>query len=335
MTVRMKRRSNKYTRKHTRKLRKPLLTQFESYIKYLHLGKTESPDLKPIEFTKQNSLPHTEIIEISKKILLDIIHKSTYSVLPYYFMQQSIPIKYQDDYVSKYNSGNCVFFAKKVLRELKTHGIHGYLIPATTLQNLMQPDFPEFCHCVVLVKSENFFILYEPAFYILEPIVINIDGTPTPYRIDVYEKEWLYTYDSETNRINVTDRDGNHLLYYNIMNILNPTLAISYPVNIHNKRLPIVRYDAYQNRKRAHLSVRLDTKCLEGYNVLYDKTNYDGWFPRFDYNELLDMPISDKEKKHKLSLWIGLSTDQCKSLLCNKTDLINKIYDIIKYNHKL
>ena len=338
MTVRMKYRSRKRNPMNITKRKrkhKPRRHPLEVYSKYLHLGIKEEPHLVPFDFNsiETHVLPE-EISAISKKIIVDTVHNSTYSLLPYYFMDKNIPIKDQDDYVSKYNSGNCVFFAKKILRELKRNKIQGYLIPATTLSHLVQPGFPEFCHCVVLVKSPNYFIIYEPAFYILEPIFIHIDGTPTPYKINVYEKEWLYTYDKLSNRIRVTDIDGNDLLYYSLMNILNPTMAISYPVNIHNKRLPIVKYDAHKNRKHAHLSIRLDTKCLEGYNVQNENAEQDGWFPRFPYEDLLNEPISDMEKKAKIGQWVGLSNEQCKDLQSTKSDLINKVFLIIRYNHE-
>jgi hypothetical protein len=329
---------NKTKRKHKRKQhnKHPL----ELYSNYLHLGIKEEPNLIPIDFSveNQNQMDIKDLSAISRKILFDTIHNSTYSLLPYYFMNENIPIKHQDDYVSKYNSGNCVFFAKKVLHELKRNGIRGYLIPATTLPSLRQPGFPEFCHCVVLVKSENYFIIYEPAFYVLEPILVHIDGSPSAYSVDVYDNEWLYTYDRNTNRINVTDSNGNPLLYYSLMNVLNPTTAISYPVNIYNKRLPIVKYDAYNNRKQAHLSIRLDTKCLEGYHTQMDDQvgdkEEDGWFPRFPYSNLLNEPISDTEKKARIGEWVGLSNKNCQSLQCKKSDLVNKVFWIIKYHHK-
>jgi len=327
-TKRNRNRKQKIKRKH------PL----ELYSEYLHLGINEEPKLIPIDFSVENRMDIENLSSISKKILVDTVHNSTYSLLPYYFMEQHIPIKNQDDYVSKYDSGNCVFFAKKILRELKRKGIRGHLIPATTLSHLMQPGFPEFCHCVVLVKLENYFIIYEPAFYILEPIIIHIDGTPSAYKVSVYEKEWLYSYDKDTNRINVTDSDGNPLLYYSMMNVLNPTTAISYPVNIHNKRLPIVKYDAYKNKKQAHLSIRLDTKCLEGYQMPSDSYREDeeelGWFPKFPYSDLLNEPISDIEKKERIGQWVGLSNEQCQFLQCNKPDLIDKVFWIIKYHHE-
>jgi len=342
MTVRMKYRSrkrkpiNKTKRKRKQKIKKHPL---ELYSNYLHLGINEEPNLIPIDFSigSRRQMNIEYISSISKKILIDTVHNSTYSLLPYYFMDENIPIKNQDDYVSKYDSGNCVFFAKKILSELKRKGIYGYLIPATTLPHLMQPGFPEFCHCVVLVKSENYFIIYEPAFYVLEPIIVHIDGKPSSYKVNVYEKEWLYTYDKGKNRINVTDSEGNPLLYYSIMNVLNPTTAISYPVNIHNKRVPIVKYDAYKNKKHAHLSIRLDTKCLEGYQMPIDShSQHDetGWFPKFQYGDLLNQPISDIEKKTRMGEWIGLSNEQCKALKCDRSELIDKVFWIIKYHHE-
>jgi len=305
----------------------------KTYAQYLRLGKTEQPRLLKIEFIIQEN---PNIQEISKKLLLDIIHSSTYSLLPYYFSPH-IQVENHDDYLSTSNSGNCVFFAKKVQNELKKHGIRGYLIPATTLSYLMQPGFPELCHCVVLVKTRTHFIIYEPAFYILEPIYVPIDGTPVQYMIDVYEKNWSYQYDERTNRINVFDNNGEPNLYYSLIEVQNPSTSISYPVNIHNQRIPIVKYDCNKKAKDAHLSIRLDTKCLEGYCSTpkdeRDRLEEDGWFPRLDYKPILESPGSEEEKKQILGSWIGLSETQCNSLKCKRDELINKILAIIKYHH--
>jgi len=308
----------------------------ETYAQYLRLGKTEEPHLIKTEFSIQE---HPDIQRISKTLLSDIIQSSTYSLLPYYFSPNS-PVEKHDDYLSESNSGNCVFFAKKVQKELQKHGIRGYLIPATTLSYLMQPGFPELCHCVVLVRTPVYFIIYEPAFYILEPIFVPIDGTPVQYMIDVYEKNWTYQYDAPNNRINVLDNNGEPNLYYSLLEVQNPSTAISYPVNIHNQRIPIVKYDCNKKAKDAHLSIRLDTKCLEGYCSTQKNTvdmngleDDNGWFPRFDYKPILDSPGSEEEKKEQIGSWIGLSENQCISLQCKRDELINKIFAVIMHDH--
>lgn len=308
------------------------------YESYLNLGVREEPKYIDTEFQIQN---HPNIDTISKKLLIDTIGKNTYSLLPYYFIP-NINISEQDDYISEMNSGNCVFFAKKVLKALEKKGIQGYLIPATTLKSLIQPGFPEFCHCVVLVRVAEYFIIYEPAFYIIEPIYVPIDGTPKKYSIDVYEKSWSYRYDNTTNRILVEDDNGEQLLYYYLRNIENPSTAISYPVNIHNRRLPIVKYDPLNKKKQAHLSIRLDTNCLEGYQYRElsedstDSTDYEnhGWFPILDYKSILDSELSDIQKKDQLGSWEGLSNRQCTSLQCNHSDLIDKLFLIINYHYR-
>jgi len=329
-------RSKKQSKKYNEKIHPKV------YESYLNLGIREDPQYVDTEFQIQT---HPYLDTLSKKILFDIIGQNTYSLLPYYFIP-NINIEEQDDYISEMNSGNCVFFAKKVLKELKTQGIQGYLIPATTLQSLIQPGFPEFCHCVVLVRTAEYFIIYEPAFYIIEPIYIPIDGTPKQYQIDIYENPWMYRYDETTNRILVEDESGEQLLYYYLRNIENPSTAISYPVNIHNRRLPIVKYDPLNKKKQAHLSIRLDTNCLEGYQYTEptetidstdrtDSPNYEnnGWFPRLDYKDILDSELSEREKKEKLAEWEGLSQKQCKSLQYNLPDLIDKIFLIINHHY--
>ena len=336
------RRSNKSLKIN---MKPPIIEQIDPkvYESYLNLGITEEPMYKDTEFQIQKN---PNIDRLSRKILVDTVGENTYSLLPYYFIPNT-NVSEQDDYISDMNSGNCVFFAKKVLKALETKGIQGYLIPATTLTSLIQPGYPEFCHCVVLVRVAEYFIIYEPAFYIIEPIYVPIDGSPKQYHIDVYEKSWSYRYDINTNRIIVEDDSGEQLLYYYLRNIENPSTAISYPVNIHNRRLPIVKYDPMNKKKKAHLSIRLDTNCLEGYQYREptepteiinstDSLDYEnhGWLPRLDYKSILDADISEREKKDQLGSWEGLSEKQCSSLQCNLKDLINKLFLIIQYHYR-
>lgn len=307
------RNSKKYNQ--TKKHRKHSYSKL--YKEYMNLGKQEELRYKPLDFVVTTN---PNIIDISKKILLSILKKSTYSTLGYYFIP-NIKIEKQDDNLGKLNTGNCVYFAKRVLRELEKHRIKGYLIPATIIKSLQQPNFPLYAHCVVIVKTETHFIIYEPAFYILEPIFVEINGNPSTYYIDVYEKDWTYKYDELTNKIHVYENDE-PIFYYYLVNVLNPSTAISYPVNIHNKRLPIVKYDVDSKKKEAHLSIRLDNNCLEGYN------KDTGWFEKHDLSKLTDMPV--EEQKPYLSSWEGLSNNQCSSLNCKKKDLINKIIAIMR-----
>ena len=317
--------SNKYRnskRQHTKKHRKQSYSKL--YKEYMNLGKQEELRYKPLDFVVSRN---PNITDISKKILSSILKTSTYSTLGYYFIP-NIKIEKQDEYVAKLNTGNCVYFAKRVLKELEKQKIKGYLIPSTILKSLQQPNFPLYAHCVVIVKTETHFIIYEPAFYILEPIFINLDGNPTTYFIDVYEKDWTYKYDESTNKINVYE-NGEAIFYYYLVNVLNPSTSISYPVNIHNQRLPIVKYDVDSKQKQAHLSIRLDNNCLEGYSKNHEG---DGWFEKHDLSKLNEMPV--QERKPYLSSWAGLSDHQCNSLNCNKNDLMNKIIAIMQIQKK-
>lgn len=313
--------SNKYrnSKKHnkTKKHRKPSYS--ELYKKYMNLGKEEEMKHKPLNFIITTN---PNITDISKKILSSILKTSTYSTLGYYFIP-NVKIEKQDEHVGKMNTGNCVYFAKRVLRELEKHRIKGYLIPGTVLKSLQQPGYPLYAHCVVIVKTPTHFIIYEPAFYILEPIFVNLDGSPSTYFINVYQKDWMYKYDESTNKIHVYE-NGEPIFYYYLVNVLNPSTSISYPVNIKNQRLPIVKYDVDSKTKLAHLSIRLDNNCLEGYNANYEG---DGWFPKYDLSGLNQMPI--EQQQQSLSSWVGLTDHQCSSLNCNKKDLINKIIAIM------
>lgn len=313
--------SNKYrnSKKHNKTKKHRNRPYLRLYKEYMNLGKEEEMKHKPLDFAVTTD---PNIADISKKILSSVLKTSTYSTLGYYFIP-NVKIEKQDEYVGKLNTGNCVYFAKRVLRELEKHRVKGYLIPATVLKSLRQPGYPLYAHCVVIVKTPTHFIIYEPAFYILEPIFVNLDGSPSTHFIDIYQKDWTYKYDELSNKIHVYE-NGEPIFYYYLVNVLNPSTSISYPVNIHNQRLPIVKYDVDSKTKLAHLSIRLDNNCLEGYNSNYEGH---GWFPKYDLSGLKEMPI--EQQQQSLSSWEGLSDHQCSSLNCKKKDLINKIIAII------
>jgi len=300
------------------------------YKKYLTLSETNKAQ-KIIELDKSNimtSLSVEQITEISNKILLDIISNSIYSILPYYFVD-NIDIKKQDyQIVENSNTGNCVAFAIMVSKKLTENNIKNCLIPATLPPNLIQHGYPLYGHVVTMVETSTHFIIYEPAYFILSAIFIPKDGSPVSMYIHLIETKYTFKYDKQNNKINVFSKDDpNKILYdYNLVIITNPGESVSYPIHVLNKRLPIVKYDPIRNKKAAHLSIRLDTKVLEGFDG-------DNWLDRFDWTSLNESP-TNADKINKLGEWSGLSDSQCTKLGYPKSEELKEIVLALIHHHK-
>lgn len=273
--------------------------------------------------------PVDEIKSLSTGILNEIVSSSTYSLLPYYFLDENIGIGDQDEIVSKQNSGNCVSFAHMVLDKLNNLGISGVIIPATLPPRLIQSGYPLYGHVATLLQTEDYFIIFEPAYFIMEPIVVNKNGEITDLKVNVFNAVWKLSYDNKDMKINVT-MDGKPLFYYKMSTIENPSESVSYPINILNKRIPTVKYDNINNRKIAHFSIRVDTQVLEGYNIKH--TSEDQWYSRFEWKTCLEnkeLPV--EEQVRILADWEGLCEMQCSDLgYMDRNELIEKVYSIIK-----
>jgi len=245
--------------------------------------------------------------------------------LPYYFVE-NIDIKNQDYQIIENNntSGNCVAFALMVSKKLTHHKIKNCLIPATLPPSLIQPGYPLYGHVVTMVETETHFIIYEPAYFILSAIFVSKDGSSVTTYVHLIETTYTFNYDKEAGHINVSD-GGSKLFHYKLVIITNPGESVSYPIHILNQRLPIVKYDVNKNKKAAHLSIRLDTKVLEGFNGT-------DWLERFEWSTINEAP-TNAEKINKLSEWPGLSDSQCIQLgYKNPTDLKEIVLAIIQHH---
>jgi hypothetical protein len=235
-----------------------------------------------------------------------------------------------------------------VMAELQKKQIDAIIIPATLPPKLIQDGFPEYGHVVTLLETEECFIICDPAYFILTPIVVKKTGEPVIIDVKVFNSQWSLRYDELNKKINVIT-NGTNLFFYKICVIENPSLAISYPINITNKRLSIVKYSYKDNQKIAHLSIRLDTQKIEGYNIIKND-----WYDAFDWATCLNPELSTEQQIQALSDWDGLSHTQCNDLNflksspssfktahisgelnkkicnCNKDKLVKMIYSIIK-----
>jgi len=288
------------------------------------------PPLLNTEYTKKIcSIDVNELISISSKIIEKIIKSSTYSLLPYYFLEDVVSLEHQDVIVSRQNTGNCVAFAYMVIRQLQTYSIEeAIIVPATLPLRFVQDGYPEYGHVAVVLEAEGHFIIFEPTYFILSPIVIKKTGEPIIIDVVLMNTKWKFVYDETTQRINVSANEE-PVFFYKICIIENPSLAVSCPINKLNKRIPIVKFDYDMNTKMAHLSIRIDIQKLEGYNLHYSGSP-DHWYAKFDWETCLDNELSSKEQIDILSQWDGFSQEQCEHLSVDKVELVEKVYSIIK-----
>ena len=295
------------------------------YANYITRPNSDIPVIKNINspqyITEQQFY---QIQSISK----DIISRSTYSLLPYYFLSADISTQLQDEFLSKKNMGNCVSFAHMIIDDLRDKDIHtGIIIPATLPTQFIQLGYPIFSHVAIMLETETNFIIFEPTYFIIEPIVIPKNGTDLRINITVLNTEWIYKYIDGSQTIIVTNLDGSELFYYKIAEIANPSESVSHPINAINKRITIVKFDPVINKKIAHLSIRIDTKKLESYNTS------DGWYPRFDWSSISDNSDYNEICKSLLE-WEGVSLTQCIAFGYEQIVLANMIIAIILENNK-
>lgn len=279
----------------------------------------EAPLLEPISLAPMTHRSVDDVKAIGQEILATLIASLNYSLLPYFFIPD-LRIGSQDYVVNKHKSGNCAFFANKVVHALHKHGLPSLQIPATLPPSLLQPGYPEYSHVSVVVPLDTHLVLLEPAYFIIDPICVPRDGSAIDVPVPSFETTWSYRYSQEDNKILVSE-GGAPQFFYMLQRILNPSQSISYPVTIHNQRPPIVKFDPIRNCKIAHLSVRLDKRVLEGYHESL------GWFDPLDFASLA-LPTERAQLK-RLAEWPGASDDVCQALGWSPTDLRKKLVAMI------
>lgn len=314
----------------------------ELYNRYHSFNAIKEPEIRNIEIRNNNNISNTliknnvidSLRDKFQKINKTIINNSTYSLTHYYFnIHNPQDVETQDITISKMKSGNCVAFAHMILDALSNEGIKtGKIIPATLPSRLKQDGYPYYGHVAVMLETKTKFILFEPAYFILTPIYVPKDETPVTINVKVFNADWTFKYDKKTKQITVLaptkTNELEQLFYYVVAEIVNPSVSVSYPINVLNKRIPIVKYDADTDTKIAHLSIRIDTKALEGYSNTNPTDK--GWFQRLEWKTLLDGKKTESEVLDALKQWPGLSDDLCKKLgYTNPNELRKHVYAII------
>jgi hypothetical protein len=307
----------------------------DMYKSYNQLHKTHNfslePQLEPFEIPIEQQIPQEQILVISKDILKDILKKNTYSLLPYFFKNHSPTMHDHDDLIDTYQKGNCVALAKHMQKRLKQKGLDSYICPATLPPRLIQDNYPKLGHVTAIIKTPTHFIIHEPAHFLQEPILVNVNGEKISVNVSVFGEDWHYKYDPTSNKIHVYLKDDNEHFYYDLRKIKNMEQSISYPINTLNRRIPIVAFDVDNREKLAHLSIRLDKGVLEGYNKNYNGNVFEkGWFPKFNWKKTFEQYPDFQNRYQQLSAWEGLNEQQCANLgYSNSEELREKVFAIL------
>ena len=324
--------------------RRSLNEYIELYKNYRHIcHQNVEPILIPLDTSNIiTNKPLEKLLEISRKVLA-IVVEQTYSLVPY-FTTPHIHVSTQDNVVLTRNSGNCIAFAKKVSILLSNYTIPHCFIPATIPPRLIQPGFPNYAHSVILLETPEHYILYEPAYFLRHAIVVNKDGTPTTTNVGVFKTKWFMVYNQPENKIDVSEinADGTKKpqYYYTLSIITNPSESISFPVNIHNKRIPIVKYSTKYDCLEGHFSIRLDTHRIEGFRLnnttCQDNVSYEnrGWFERFEWKDCLHPENTLEQNYEILSKWEGLTDEHCRLIGYENPDELRTIVFAIIHANK-
>lgn len=197
---------------------------------------------RPIKVSsKKNYKLHDKLVHT----LNECFEKNAFSTFPYlkdgYTSKQAI---------KKTNSGNCISLSMFIKDKLKrTYGIDSYLVPATVPSYIYKEGYLDICHvALVIPNNKSSFYLVDPAFYMIDPILIQMKGSGlTPVRsMNIYEnkvdmmnpslkmcdkREKLNEYQSLPKGTRYCqchyNQDTNDTWKYYLREIMNPDQAIS------------------------------------------------------------------------------------------------------------
>ena len=193
--------------------------------------------------------------ELIKKLMLQNILECPYSKFPYMSGKNSKQSQ------RLYGCGNCVAMSINLQKMLKKHNIKSYLIPATIPEMYYMPDFLDISHvAVIILINDKEALIIDPAFYFLEPMLIETNGNYTNkikwksvykgieenliYNLKQLSEDIQYndyqtipknTYCVETFREN----DTKDKWYYYLIEIKNPDNAIT-SFNLTSKKYPFM-----------------------------------------------------------------------------------------------
>lgn len=144
------------------------------------------------------------IQNVSEKILIKSLancyKNAAFSTFPYIIDNLN-----SREAIHKYKCGDCVALSMYVQEHLaNNYGIKGYLIPATIPNKYKYPEYLDISHVALAIpKNKDEIYIVDPAFYFLNPIMINMKKNTIPI---VYSKN-IYKYESSNQLKNYTSID--------------------------------------------------------------------------------------------------------------------------------
>ena len=129
---------------------------------------------------------------ISEKIIINLLENCykncAFSTFPYIINKQNSIQAIQSS-----NSGNCISLSLYIKLELQKIKITSFLIPATIPNKYKLKGYLDISHVAIAIpKDKNTIFIVDPAFYFLNPIIINLQNKTctTVFSKSIYDKEF-------------------------------------------------------------------------------------------------------------------------------------------------
>lgn len=155
---------------------------------------------------KMNNIPYQKIDEDTIIEILDECYKKcAFSIFPYLFNLNSKTA------IKTFNSGDCVALSIFVKNKLKNMNIESFLIPATIPDKYKLDGYLDISHVALCIPtSKTTFYVVDPAFYFLNPIIIDTVSKHTDDNHIVYSKN---IYKNEENELLINYQTIDHIKY--------------------------------------------------------------------------------------------------------------------------
>jgi hypothetical protein len=229
--------------------------------------------------------------------------------------------------VDPYRGSACVGMTLDLLKHLPPE-LNGYVVAAKLPKKFQQDFFPEYCHTAILIQCIHnrgkSFVLLDPAFDIVDPIVLEADSNPV--FIDMNEKGiWSFELikDSETFFIkcstNLNEKENPDLcMIYRTDQLLNPVPASAVPMCLGDRKPSLLSRDI-RGHHVVHLNLDFNNK-----RILISRYNHKE--PPISFEEFMS---DDSFFKEDFSMLLGFSSEELNSYLksvIEKVDVINELY---------
>ena len=114
-----------------------------------------------------------------------------------------------EECLEKTNSGNCIALSMFLKNILNRYGIISYLIPASVPEMYKHPQYLDLSHVALCIPYATYAYILDPAFYFMEPMVVNVHDLKNTYSINsfnIYSNKKMiidYKFGQISNKINL------------------------------------------------------------------------------------------------------------------------------------